>query len=68
GAALLKLAYQVFVPNGFTAINFTDIWLYVYIGIFALSTVLAFKKLHPIIIICIAAGIGIGAGYIIPLI
>ena len=39
--------------------------LYVSVAIFALSSVLAFKKVHPILIICLAAAIGIAAGYLL---
>jgi chromate transporter len=31
-------------------------------GIFAVMAVLAFKKVHPIIIICISAAVGVLAG------
>ena len=65
GAALVGLWVQVFMPNGFGTIDFTDIKLYVSVAIFTLATVLAFKKVHPIIIICISAVIGIAAGYIL---
>lgn len=67
GAALLKLSAQVFLPNGFTGVDFTDVWLYVSIGIFSLGTLLSFKKVHPIIIICISAVIGIATGYALEL-
>jgi len=37
---------------------------YAYAGIFALMLVLAFKKVHPIIIICLSAALGIALGYL----
>jgi chromate transporter len=40
-----------------------DIAFYCYLAIFALCTVLAFKKVHPIIIIILAAVLGIVVGY-----
>ena len=64
-AALVSLALTVFLPNGFVLNVFSEIITYVKLGIFALSLVLAFKKVHPIIIICISAAIGIAAGYLI---
>ena len=33
-------------------------------ALFAAMSVLAFKKVHPIIIICISAVLGIAAGYL----
>ncbi len=65
GAALIKLALQVFAPNGFELSLLQDVQTYVSIVIFALATVLAFKKVNPIIIICISAVIGIITGYLI---
>jgi len=38
--------------------------LYVSLCISAGSLVMAFKKVHPIVIICISAAIGIATGYI----
>lgn len=36
---------------------------YISLAIFLLMTVLAFKKVHPILLICLSAVIGICAGY-----
>ncbi len=52
GTAVLSIGKTVFVQPG----------LLVSVGIFAVMTVLAFKKVHPIIIICISAAAGILAG------
>ncbi len=63
-AAVLSVAQTVFLPGGFTTDIFTDISFYTSLVIFALGLVLAFKKVHPIIIICVSAVLGIAAGYI----
>lgn len=65
GAALLKLSFRVFAPDGFGMAVVQDVQTYVSLAIFILAAVLAFKKLHPIIIICISAVIGIVTGYLI---
>ena len=52
GTAVLSIGKTVFVQPG--------VW--VSAGIFAVMAVLAFKKVHPIIIICISAAAGILAG------
>jgi chromate transporter len=56
GASVLSIGKTVFVENGF---NFVSL------ALFLSMSVLAFKKVHPIIIILISALIGIGAGYLI---
>lgn len=56
GASVLSIGKTVFVENGF---NFVSLIL------FLSMSVLAFKKVHPIIIILISAIVGIGAGYLI---
>ena len=52
GTAILSIGKTVFVPAG----------LLVSIAIFGVMLVLAFKKVHPIVIIILSAAIGIGAG------
>ena len=52
GTAVLSIGKTVFVQQG----------LLISAGIFAVMAVLAFKKVHPIIIICISAAVGILAG------
>ena len=64
GTALLSVATTVFVPNGFSTAIFADISLYVSLGIFAVAVVMAFKKVHPILIIALSAVVGIIAGYL----
>ncbi len=65
GAAALDIAGSVLMPAGFSTAIFTDVQLYVSLAVFALCAVLAFKKVHPILIICLAAAIGIAAGYLL---
>lgn len=64
-AAALDIAGTVLAPTGISAAMFTSVSLYVSLAIFLLCAVLAFKKVHPIIIICIAAAIGIATGYLL---
>lgn len=65
GSAVVSIGKTVFVPNGYSFDIFTSIPFYVSLVIFALCAVLAFKKLHPIFIICISAVLGIAAGYLL---
>ncbi len=64
GAAIVSLGRTVFFFEGFKLSAFADITFYVPVAIFILSLILAFKKAHPIIIICLSAVLGIIAGYI----
>ena len=61
--AFLSVARTVFFPNGLQAAVFSSVSFWLFLGIFALSAVLVFKKVHPIKLILLAAAIGIGAGY-----
>lgn len=63
GGAILSVLLTVFFPAGLTFAVFTQPAFYISLGIFALMLVLAFKKVHPILLICISAVIGIAAGY-----
>ncbi|MBQ8204113.1 MAG: chromate transporter [Clostridia bacterium] len=65
GAAILSVAVTVLIPSGFSLAIFSQISLYVSLAILAIGLVLAFKKVHPIIIICISAVLGIASGYIL---
>ena len=42
---------------------FSDVSFYISVGITVMCSLLAFKKVHPILIICLSAAIGIAAGY-----
>lgn len=65
GAAVVSVGKTVFFPSGLTTLVFGDINFYISLAIFAIMTVLAFKKVHPIAIICMSAVIGIAVGYLI---
>ena len=65
GSAVLSIAATVFVPEGFTTAIFTDSGFYVSFVIFVIAMVLAFKKKHPIWIICLSAVLGIVSGYLL---
>ena len=67
GAAVLSVALTVFFPDGWKLDVFKSIPTYISLGTFGIMTTLAFKKVHPIIIICISAVIGIIAGYTVGL-
>jgi len=62
GSAILSVAITVFFPAGITlqlgASSFVSA------VIFVLMLVLAFKKVHPILLICLSALLGIAAGYL----
>ena len=64
GSAVISIGKTVFFPSGITALAFTDKMFYVSIAIFLIMAFLTLKKkLHPILIICISAVIGIIAGF-----
>ncbi len=59
GAAALSVAMTVFFP-GVTDLSFAaDPAFWISLGILVLCLLLAFKKLHPIVIIGLSAGLGI---------
>lgn len=64
GASLVSVGSTVFFPNGTSAAVFTDKAFYLSAAIFIAMAILAFKKIHPIFIICLSAVIGIVTGYI----
>ena len=66
GGAIVSVVFTVFFPAGVTLTVFRDPAFYVSLGIFVTMLILAFKKVHPIILICISAVVGIAAGYLIP--
>jgi chromate transporter len=65
GSAILSVVFTVFFPMGLTFAVFTDVQFYVSLVIFVAMLVLAFKKVHPILLICISAVLGIAAGYLL---
>ena len=65
GARPLPVAAAVFFPAGLSFSVFTDVSFYVSLGIFVLSLVLVFRKVHPILVICLSAAIGVLAGFLL---
>lgn len=65
GSAIVSVLLTVFFPTGLTVSVFKDFSFYISLGIFGISTAMAFKKVHPIIIICLSAALGILTGYLL---
>lgn len=65
GNAVVNVLMTVFFPAGLSLAVFGMISFYIYAAMFALMLVLAFKKIHPIAIICLSAALGILIGYLI---
>ncbi len=65
GAAVLVILTTVFAPNGWSVALFTDPATYISLGLFGVASLLAFKKVHPILIICLWAVVGIAAGFLL---
>lgn len=63
-AALITTGKPVFFPNGVSAAVFTSANFIVSAAIFLLMLLLSLKKLSPVIIILISAGLGIISGYL----
>ncbi|SEK63262.1 chromate transporter [Ruminococcus sp. YRD2003] len=63
GAAFISVARTVFFPAGLSVSVFSSASFWVFLGLFAVTAVLAFKKVHPINVILLSAVIGVGAGY-----
>lgn len=64
GAAILTVGETVFFPAGLSAAVLAGPGFWVSLVIFLGAAVLAFRKLHPILIICISAALGVAAGYL----
>lgn len=65
GVALISVAETVFFAGGVTFEVFKTANFYISSAIVILMSILAFKKVHPIIIICLSAVIGIIAGFLL---
>lgn len=63
--AVLGVLMTVFFPAGLSLTVFSDVSFYIYAAFFAGMLVLAFKKVHPIAIICLSAVLGIAVGYLL---
>lgn len=61
--AVVSIGKTVFIPSGFNIEVVKSVGLYMSLVTFVLMLVLAFRKKHPILIICLSAAIGIAAGY-----
>jgi chromate transporter len=66
-AALVSVGTTVFFPSGLSAAVFSGRAFWFSLAIFAVCAALAFRKLHPILIICLAAALGLFAGYVLGL-
>ena len=62
--AVLGVLMTVFFPAGISLAVFAQVSFYIYVGVFAVMLLLAFKKVHPIIIVCLSAVAGIAVGYL----
>ncbi len=65
GSAVISIATTVFFPVTITVSVFSTPQFYISLILLIAMAVLALKKVHPIIIICISAVVGIVAGYIL---
>lgn len=65
GAAVISIAGTVLFPAGISVEAVLNLKFAFSVVLFAAMTVLAIKKVSPIIIIAISAVVGIGAGYLI---
>ena len=67
GAAVVSIAGTVLFAGEFSKKAlisvFSELNIYISLAIFAVMAVLAFKKVHPILIICMSAVAGIVVGY-----
>lgn len=66
-AAVISMSHTVFFPAGVSFDVFKELEFYILAGIAGVMAFLAIKKVHPILIICMSAVVGIGVGYIIGL-
>ena len=66
GAAVVTNAVSVFFPNGISLASLTTVEFLSSVAIFVIAAVLALfvKKVHPILIIVLSAGLGIAVGYL----
>ena len=67
GAAVFSIAQTVLFPAGLAVEVFSTLSFWISAAICAMMAVLAFRKAHPILIICLSAVVGIAAGYALDL-
>lgn len=63
GAAVISIGKTVFFPDMVSMQVLYDSKTYVSLGIFAVMALLAFRKVHPIVIVVLSAVAGIVAGF-----
>lgn len=66
-SAVVSIGQTVFFPAGWDTQVFTTAAFWISAAIFAVMAVLAFCKVHPILVICFSAVIGIVTGYALDL-
>lgn len=64
-ASVISVAKTVFFSSGITTSVFSSPSFYVALVIFGLCCFFSFRRLHPILIICLSGVLGIAAGYLI---
>lgn len=64
GAAFISVAKTVLFPSGFAVSVFSGAEFWISVGLFAVCAVLALKKVHPILLICGCAAVGIAFGFV----
>ena len=65
GSAIVTMGSAVLFPGGFALAVFSAASFWVTVVIFGVMAVLAFKKVHPILLICLSAVLGVAAGYLL---
>lgn len=63
GSAVISVCMTVFFPTGLTVTVFSKSSFYITLVIFIGAIILAFRKLHPVLIIMLSAVMGIIAGF-----
>ncbi len=66
-AAVVSIGQTVLFPAGIALSVFGTLTFWLSVAICAVMAVLAFKKVHPILIICLSAALGIACGYLLEL-
>lgn len=66
-SAIVSMANTVLFAGNFNVAVFGELQFYLSILIFAVMTLLSFKKVHPILIVCLSAASGIVIGYALDL-
>ena len=64
GAAVVSVGKTVLFPGAVSLAVFTQPGTYIALAIMGLMLLLSFKKVHPILIICLSAVIGIATGFL----